>query len=104
MSQFTGRLTNARISERRGEKMNNQIGDVWTLESKEQEQICHYINELYRQATEERSTHAKIVLKKIYGNDWKTIKKRMETEGSIWYVWYMDGVNNLLRQRKIKAL
>ena len=24
---------------------------------------------------------------------WKTIKERLNTEGSVWYVWWMDGVN-----------
>ena len=67
------------------------------LESELQDQASEHINVLYREATEFRSTSARNKLKKLYDDDWNTIKERFETEGSVWYVWYMDGVNQLLR-------
>jgi len=35
-------------------------------------------------------------LKKLWNNDWQTIKERINTGGSAWYVWYMDGINQHL--------
>ncbi len=41
-------------------------------------------------------------LKKIWPEcDWKTIKERLQTEGSDWIVWWMDGVaQHLINIRK----
>jgi hypothetical protein len=73
------------------------MGDVWQLENNQQIAGAEYINELYRCAVEYHSAQARNLLKRIYtGDGWDTIKKKMETEGSVWYVWYMDGVNTLL--------
>jgi len=73
------------------------MDDVWELETLEQvKKASDYINYLYEQAI-----HGKVssrnMLKRIYdGDNWDTIKERMNTEGSCWFVWYMDGVNNLI--------
>jgi hypothetical protein len=72
------------------------MDDVWKLETPEQDEAIDYINFLYHQATEYRSASARNFLKKLYEDSWETIKERMEAEGSIWYVWYMDGVNKLI--------
>jgi hypothetical protein len=77
---------------------NEIIGDVWKLETLSQEQASNEINWLYEQATEHRSTRARNILKSLYDDDWQTIRERMETEGSVWYVWYMDGVNELVER------
>ena len=69
---------------------------VWKLETPEQDDAINYINFLYHQATENRSVSARNFLKKSYEDSWEIIKERMESEGSIWYVWYMDGVNKLI--------
>lgn len=65
------------------------------LETNEQEEGCHAINYLYEQARAGK-VYPRNVLKRVYGDNWQTIKERMETEGSVWYVWYMDGVNKLI--------
>ena len=31
---------------------------------------------------------------------WKSIKNKLETEGSVWYVWWMDGVRKFMREEK----
>jgi aspartyl aminopeptidase len=72
------------------------MDDVWKLETPEQDEAIDYINFLYHQATEYRSVSARNFLKRLYEDSWETIKERMEAEGSIWYVWYMDGVNKLI--------
>ena len=71
--------------------------DVWKLETAQQEEACETINFLYEQAKAGK-VYPRNVLKRLYGDSWETIKERMETEGSVWYVWYMDGVNNLLNK------
>jgi len=78
-----------------------QLSDVWQLETSSQECGVNIVNELYQQAIDGKVS-SRNLLKKIYDEDWKTIKERFETEGSVWYVWLMDGVNNLLRHYEIK--
>jgi len=78
-----------------------QLSDVWQLETSSQECGVNIVNELYQQAIDGKVS-SRNLLKKIYDEDWKTIKERFETEGSVWYVWFMDGVNNLLRHYEIK--
>jgi hypothetical protein len=76
---------------------------VIKLETDEQEYGCSLINDLYTNATKGRSTRAKNFLKHLYGDLWEIIKERMETEGSVWYVWYMDGVNHLLNHHLLRS-
>ena len=72
------------------------MDNVWKLETPEQDEASDYINFLYCQATEYSSVSARNFLKKLYEDSWLTIKERMEAEGSIWYIWYIDGVNKLI--------
>lgn len=38
-------------------------------------------------------------LKKLWPEcNWTTIKERLQTEGSVWYVWWMDGVRQYLQK------
>tara|TARA_B110000503_G_C6908416_1_gene313634 strand:+ start:283 stop:522 length:240 start_codon:yes stop_codon:yes gene_type:complete len=76
--------------------MENKQSDVWKLESEDQEQACNTINYLYERARAGQ-VYPRNVLKRVFGDNWDTIKERMETGGSCWYVWYMDGVNNYLQ-------
>ena len=75
--------------------MKNYQSDVWKLETPTQESACDEMNFLYELATKGKVS-ARNLIKKCYGDNWKTIRNRMETEGSVWYVWYMDGVNNFV--------
>lgn len=73
---------------------------VWSLETQDQLWAIEEITLLYESAKRPRGcmcvSHRNF-LKKLYEDDWKTIKERMETEGSDWYVWFMDGVNRYLQ-------
>jgi len=71
-------------------------GDVWQLETLDEQFACDFMNWLYKQAISD-GVGARNLVKKCYGDSWNTIKERMNTEGSIWYVWYMDGVHQLMR-------
>lgn len=35
-------------------------------------------------------------LKKLWNENWLSIKEKLQTEGSVWYVWWMDGVRQHL--------
>lgn len=72
--------------------------DVCRLETNEQNCASDCINYLYEQARYHRSTYARNVLKRCYECSWDEIKEKMDTEGSVWYVWYMDGVSRLLNK------
>ena len=65
------------------------------LETQDEMFACDVINSLYEQARAGKVS-ARNKLKKLYDDDWDTIKERMEVEGSVWYVWFMDGVSALL--------
>lgn len=71
------------------------VGDVWELETPAQDWASDTINMMYEDARK-GSVGKRNFLKRLYEDNWDTIKNRMEAEGSIWYVWYMDGVNKLL--------
>lgn len=71
--------------------------DVWTLENEEQQFASYLVNDIYEKALGKKgSVHNRNLLKKLYGCGWEEIKNKMDTEGSVWYVWYMDGVNNFV--------
>lgn len=74
--------------------MKQLLTDVWKLETPTQETYCDFMNNLYEQAIN-GSVSARNLIKKCYGDKWDTIKEKMNAEGSIWYIWYMDGVNKL---------
>jgi len=73
------------------------LGDVWSLESEIEETASKIIRNKYDNALLGR-TRARNILKSCFESDWQTIKERFETEGSVWYVWYMDGVRKFIRE------
>lgn len=65
---------------------------VWQLENQKQIVASEDLNIIIELALAGNRKLQKY-LKKLWGDTWQTIKKRVNTEGSVWYVWYMDGVN-----------
>jgi hypothetical protein len=55
------------------------------------------VNQLYRSATEFNETEARDLLIKFYGDNWLTIKNRLENVKSVWDSWYADGINEFLK-------
>jgi hypothetical protein len=37
------------------------------------------------------------------GESWKSIKEKLMTEGSVWYVWWMDGVRQHLENITVNS-
>ena len=86
----------------KGDIMKNEttqepMGDVWKFETGDQDIAAEELNIIIGAAIDRHSTSARNYLKRLWrGDSWNTIKTRAMTEGSIWYVWYMDGVNQHL--------
>jgi len=44
-----------------------------------------------------RGASQRAYLRKLWdGESWQDIKRKLLTEGSVWYVWWMDGVRQHL--------
>lgn len=65
---------------------------VWQLENEQQIAASEDLNIIIELALAS-NRKAQNYLKKLWGDTWQTIKERVQVEGSCWYVWYLDGVN-----------
>ena len=78
------------------------IGDVWTLETPSEELASEDLGAIVSLALEKRSTWARNYLRKLWDNEsWSSIKEKLLTEGSTWYVWWMDGVRAFMKYNKM---
>lgn len=69
------------------------ISDVWQLENEQQIAASEDLNVFIMQALNGKRSSLNY-LKTLWPEcSWQTIKDRLNTEGSVWYVWWMDGVN-----------
>ena len=68
------------------------LTDVWQLENSQEIVASEDLNIIIEIALA-GNRKLQNYLKRLWGDSWQTIKKRVNTEGSVWYVWYMDGVN-----------
>ena len=73
--------------------------DVWQLENQEQIAASEDLNIIIELALAGNRKFQNY-LKRLWGDSWQTIKERINTEGSVWYVWYMDGVNQHIANHK----
>jgi hypothetical protein len=72
------------------------MGDVWTLETP-QEDIASIDLNIIADDAFKGDREAQNYLRKLWdGKNWDSIKEKLEAEGSVWYVWYMDGVRQHL--------
>ena len=78
-----------------------QVSDVWSFETPSEEIAIEELNMLYDKAKNGKVS-ARNLLKKVYDDNWQSIKEKVETEGSVWYVYLMDGVRNyIVNYRKV---
>lgn len=77
--------------------MTKQLTSVWDLETRAHRQAEDDLTVISDGAIAGRRKQQNY-LKKLWPEcNWTTIKKRLQTEGSVWYVWWMDGVNQHLQ-------
>jgi hypothetical protein len=74
----------------------DNYGDVWQLEDARQEVASDIINAMYEKAITRQGKRERGILKGLFQCGWDEIKDKMSYEDSTWYVWYMDGVNQLV--------
>ena len=73
-----------------------QLTDVWTLETTDEEYASDDLNQIIDMSLN-HDRAAQNYLRKLWdGEKWDSIKSKLEVEGSCWYVWYMDGVRQHL--------
>jgi len=72
------------------------MSSVWILENEQQQAGAEDLSRIseFALAGHQKSQN---YLKKLWPEcTWQTIKERLMIEGSVWYVWWMDGVNQHL--------
>jgi len=89
-------------------KSKATLGDVWTLETPNEELAAENLNMIVSAALDGHSASARNYLRKLWDNEsWESIKKKLLTEGSAWYVWWMDGVRqhatNMATPKAVKS-
>ena len=77
--------------------MPEVIGDVWKLETDRQEIASEDLDFLCQKALKGvRKARAYVV--SIFEESWAEIKAKLKTEGSVWVVWWMDGVHKYMTE------
>jgi hypothetical protein len=80
-----------------GMLMAQGMGDVWKLETPNEDAYSDELNFIAERAIS-GDRKAQNFLSKLWGEKWSSVKEKLETEGSVWYVWYMDGVHELMNR------
>ena len=94
-----GKKKKAKVVKRSGQIGQNEeesIGDVWNLESSE-ENIASDSLSIFVESAMKGNTDDQKYLEGIFEESWEEIKTKVEAEGSTWVVWWMDGVNKHLK-------
>lgn len=74
-----------------------ELTDVWKLETPDEECAIEDLNYIIDNAMKFEGSKERAYLRKLWdGEPWQSIKEKLYTEGSAWYVWYMDGVRQHL--------
>lgn len=71
-------------------------GDVWSFETDAEEMAAEELSSVCNQALEGNSFAQNYLTNLWDGESWESIKEKLLTEGSVWYVWWMDGVSAYL--------
>jgi len=90
--------------------MTEQLSDVWKLETGDVEVASEDLNLIIDNAMgrikNSFGNRMQLIkyLRTLWDNEsWESIKRKLNTKGSVWVVWYIDGVNqhirNLMQQR-----
>lgn len=70
--------------------------DIWELESPSQDIAADEISMVVDKALNHDRKAINYLRKLWDGESWESIKQKLATEGSAWYVWWMDGVSHHL--------
>jgi hypothetical protein len=74
---------------------------IWKLESQKQDMYAYLLSEKILAAMGSHMANERKAIRRLWGNEkWASIVKKFQTEGSVWYAWWMDGVNAFLVQQE----
>jgi hypothetical protein len=79
-------------------EIHAQTGDVWTLESENEEVASQMLSQIAQKAIEGDTANQQYLTTLWDGERWESIQKKLMAEGSTWYVWWMDGVRRFASQ------
>ena len=82
------------------EELNDEVGDVWNFETDDEDLFSQDLQQLVDLALAGDVTFQQNLSEIWDGEPWESIKKKLETEGSVWQVWWMDGVHKLMQMEK----
>jgi len=73
------------------------MDDVWCFESCGEEMAIEDLNIIIDAAMQFHGNNGRAYLCTLWdGEQWQSIKRKLLTDGSVWYVWWMDGVRRHL--------
>lgn len=72
-----------------------QMGDVWKFESPDEDNVSDELNDVCNEARN-GNIEAQQFLSDLWDESWDSIKGKLATEGSVWYVWWMDGIHRYM--------
>jgi len=75
-----------------------QMNDVLKLESEDEDYASDMLSQIVNKAIQGDVKQQQFLSDLWDGENWDSILKKVQTEGSVWYVWWMDGVRKLLSQ------
>ena len=76
-----------------------QTRDIWILESNLERAASDALNVMYVVPALKGDRSAQQYLSRLWEERWSSVKEKLETEGSGWYVWWMDGIREFIRKR-----
>lgn len=69
------------------------------LETSSEEVAAEHLSSLINEAIERPNEHLITFIRSLWDNEpWEQILKKFNTEGSTWYVWWMDGVRFFIEE------
>jgi len=79
--------------DKKAKRSGTKVGDVWVLETPDEDAASHDLSDIAEGALIHNRAAARNYLKSLWPEcSWQTIKDRIDSEGSTWIVWWMDGV------------
>jgi hypothetical protein len=77
-----------------------KTAEIWNLESEDEEFAADILNQIATKALEGDTAEQEYLRNLWNGESWESIAKKLQTEGSVWYVWFMDGVHAFMRDQE----
>lgn len=73
-------------------------GSIIQLENDDESYASDVLSDMIEKARDDRRKRLRQFICSFWDNEsWESIIEKAETEGSVWYVWWMDGVRELMK-------